>query len=171
MNIALVGYGDVGSKVYNKLAKDSKINIKYVVVKNNKDNLNIPFTTDLSLIFNDDSIELIIECIDDSLVAKKIINDSILLGINVITCNKPVMWNFGRSLSRLATKNKTTIYLNSIIASDKNEQFEENIFLTNLNFHNYSDDELYDFRKAGPEKTSDAIIKDLYYHINKYGQK
>jgi predicted dinucleotide-utilizing enzyme len=171
MNIALIGYGDIGSKVYNNIIKNPNINIKYVGVKNNKNNLIIPFTTDIFSIINDDSIQLIIECINDNLVAKKIINDSIMRGIHVITCNKPAMWNFGRELSRLATKNNVTIYLNSIIASDKNNYIEEDVFLTNRNFHNYSDDELYAFSNLGVEETSNAIIKDLYYHINKYGQK
>lgn len=168
MDIALVGFGSVGSLVYQNLIKIKDVNVKYVGVKNKKNIDGIPFTTNLKNITEDTSIKLIIECIDDNIVAKDLISDAIVSKINVITCNKPLMYNFGRSLARLATKNNVNMYLNSIIAS--NNEVEEDIFLTNLNFHNYSDDELYDFRSANIEKVVECIIKDLYFYIDCYRQ-
>lgn len=120
MNIGLLGFGTVGTGVYeiiNKrkdffrslIGKDLNIN-KILVKDTTKDrNINISkdkLTDDPYFILNDPNIDIVIETIGGTAEAYEYIKHALTTGKHVITANKAVVAKHMKELIDLANKNK-----------------------------------------------------------------
>ncbi len=96
INIGLFGYGIVGQGVYSLFAntKSIDLNIVKICAKHPKKRRNIDsnnFTFDKKDILFDQSIDLIIEAIDDADVALEILRTALANGKDVVTANKKML--------------------------------------------------------------------------------
>lgn len=93
--IGLFGFGTVGQGFYEVLQKARlPVELSKVCVKRlDLERINHPvyFTTDASELLDDPAIDIIIELIDDSVAAKKIVESALLSGKHVISANKKMI--------------------------------------------------------------------------------
>lgn len=129
-NIAVFGYGTVGSSIVKIIEKnkkqlefqsEKKITVKYIAVRNKK-NLDLNglsssvFTENHNDIWNDESIDCIIELIGGTGIAKDIIVRALENKKNVVTANKAVIAEFGNELFALASKNNVQLLFEASVA-------------------------------------------------------
>ncbi len=131
INIALVGFGNIGSNFYRILESNKKhiFNktgkqpfIKYISVKNinKKRKIKIPkkkwVKDPLKLVFKDD-VDIIIELIGGSEgMAKKIVFSALKNGKHVITANKSLISKYGNQLAFLAESNGVNLEYEASVA-------------------------------------------------------
>ena len=113
VKIAIVGVGTVGCSVVNILKKHRKLidaragkELKVVkgVVKNinKKRNIDIPLTTDVDEVLNDDSIDIIVETMGGINEAYKIVKKALQNGKAVVTANKALLAYHRYELQKIA---------------------------------------------------------------------
>src|SRR5579872_3457902 len=93
LNIGLFGFGVVGESLYKVLQSNTSLNaqIKKVCIKHPEKKRNAPaelFTTNAEEILKDDSINVVVELIDDADAAFKIISTSLQNKKAVVSANK-----------------------------------------------------------------------------------
>ena len=131
INIALVGFGNIGSYFYKTLiikqksifAKTGKIPvIKYISARNlnKKRKIKIPKSkwvkNSLSLIKKKD-VDVIVELIGGSEgMAKKLVFSALRNKIHVITANKSLIAKYGDQLANIAEKNKVNLEYEASVA-------------------------------------------------------
>jgi len=131
INIALAGFGNIGSNFYQILEKNKKnISIKtgkipfikYISAKsiNKKRNIKIPKTkwvkNSLNLIFKDD-VNIIVELIGGSEgAAKELVFSALRNKKHVITANKSLISKYGDELAYLAEKNNVNLEYEASVA-------------------------------------------------------
>ena len=116
INIAILGFGTVGSGVYEVLKKDGKviadrvgdeIAIKYIVEI--RDFSGHPdahlFTKDYSAVLEDKSVSVVVEMMGGVEPAYTFTRDAILSGKSVVTSNKALVAAKGSELFKLAREN------------------------------------------------------------------
>ncbi len=116
INIAVMGYGVVGSGVVEVLTKHSEsinkrakeeINIKYIL--DIKDFSNSPFANkfikDFDIILNDPEIKIVVEVIGGLKPAFEFVKKSLLAGKSVVTSNKELVAEKGYELLKIAQQN------------------------------------------------------------------
>lgn len=98
INIGLVGFGTVGQALYNVVAKASNTHAsitKICVRSLSKPRMvSVPkemLTTSVDDILNDDTINLVVEVIDDANAAYRIVSDALKKGKNVVSGNKAML--------------------------------------------------------------------------------
>ena len=131
LNIAIVGFGNIGSYFYRHLVMNmnsiqkktnSKFTIKYISAKNKqkKRKIKIPknkWFSDISKIPKLKDVHIVIELIGGSDgVAKKLVFDSIKNKKHVLTANKSLISKYGDELSKLAEKNKVNLEYEAAVA-------------------------------------------------------
>jgi homoserine dehydrogenase len=115
MNVALLGFGVVGSGVaellnQNKISIEKKANenIDLIKILEIRDMRGSPFfdraTKDPDSIFNDDSIEIVVETIGGVNIAYKFTMEAFARGKHVVTSNKELVAKKGPELLKMATK-------------------------------------------------------------------
>jgi homoserine dehydrogenase len=115
LKIGLAGLGTVGQGVYEILKKDAKIlelksqttfEIVAVSARNNKDFVDskIKFYSNAIDLANDSEIDVIIEVIGGTTLAKELVETAIKNGKKVITANKALIAEFGSEISALVEK-------------------------------------------------------------------
>jgi len=127
IQIGLLGLGTIGSGVY-RLIEDhreelefqlgSKITVKKILVSrmdkeryiNGKHISKTLLTDDSGDIFNDPSIQIVIEVIGGLENAKKLIEKALIKGKSVVTANKDVVAQYGVYLGQLAQENQCDIF-------------------------------------------------------------
>ena len=131
INIALAGFGNIGSNFYQILEKNKKTIsiktgkipfIKYISAKsiNKKRNIKIPKTkwvkNSLNLVFKDD-VDIIVELIGGSEgVAKELVFSALRNKKHVITANKSLISKYGDELAYLAEKNNVNLEYEASVA-------------------------------------------------------
>ncbi|MBM6753186.1 homoserine dehydrogenase [Lactobacillus alvi] len=123
-HLALLGLGTIGQAVFNELlatiAPDWQLD--WVVVKHLKRHLGLPLptttrlTTDWHRAVNDPQVDVVIELIGGTTVAKKIVTTALQLGKQVITANKDLIATSGNELSRLAHDNGGALAYEAAVA-------------------------------------------------------
>jgi len=93
LNIGLFGFGVVGEGLYKVLQQTPTLNatIKKVVIKHPEKKRSAPaelFTTDADAILKDESINVVVELIDDADAAYHIITTALSSGKSVVSANK-----------------------------------------------------------------------------------
>lgn len=113
INIAILGFGTVGSGVYEVLKKDGgiiadrvgeEINIKYIVeIRDFSDHEAAHlFTKEYSDVLSDDSVSIVVEMMGGVEPAYTFTKDAILSGKSVVTSNKALVAAKGAELFSLA---------------------------------------------------------------------
>ena len=131
INIAIVGFGNIGSYFYRILEKNKKAItlktgklpfVKYISAKsiNKKRNIKIPkskwFKNAIHITSKKD-IDVIVELIGGSDgIAKKIVFSALKNKKHVITANKALMAKYGDELARIAEKNKVNLEYEASVA-------------------------------------------------------
>jgi len=114
LRIGLFGYGCVGQGLHDVLnsSKGFKADIVRICVKDRTKKRRIPmsnFTFDKNDILNDDSINLIVELIDDADEAFRIVTTAMQKGKNVVTANKMMVAKHFRELVEMQEKYKVSL--------------------------------------------------------------
>jgi homoserine dehydrogenase len=114
LRIGLFGYGCVGQGLHDVLnsSRGFKADIIRICVKDRTKKRRIPmsnFTFDKNDILNDESINLVVELIDDAEEAFNIVSTAMLKGKNVVTANKNMLANHFRELVDLQQQCKVSL--------------------------------------------------------------
>jgi homoserine dehydrogenase len=114
LRIGLFGYGCVGQGLHDVLNSSSgfKADIVRICVKNRDKKRRIPmsnFTFEKDDILNDESINLVVELIDDHEEAFSIVKTAMSKGKNVVTANKRMIANHFRELVDLQAQYKVSL--------------------------------------------------------------
>lgn len=113
MNIAVLGYGTVGSGVVEVLKTNSaliaahageEINVKYVLDLRDfpGDPIQEKIVHDFQVILDDDSIEIVVEVMGGTNAAYSFVKQSLLAGKSVATSNKELVAKYGAELIAVA---------------------------------------------------------------------
>ena len=112
LTIGLFGFGVVGEGIYNVLSdKSLNVEIKKIVIKDPSKKRNAPkelFSIDENDIINDNSIDLIVELIDDAEAALEIVTRSFEKGKSVISANKKMIAENHEFLIRKSKENNVS---------------------------------------------------------------
>ncbi len=116
INIAILGFGTVGSGVYEVLKKDGgviadrvgeEVRIKYIVeIRDFSDHEDAQlFTKDYNAVLSDNSVSVVVEMMGGIEPAYSFTKDAILHGKSVVTSNKALVAEKGAELFALAREN------------------------------------------------------------------
>lgn len=123
LTIGLVGFGCVGTGLYEVLNQSSLLNaeIKKIVVKTKGKKRILPedvFSFDINEILNDPSINTVVELIDDAAAAYSIVTAAFKNGKNVISANKKLIAEHLDELIELSSvSNVSFLYEASVCGS------------------------------------------------------
>lgn len=114
LNIGLFGFGVVGKGLYDVLHTTPTLqaSIKKIVIKNADKKRSIAaenFTTDAAIILNDESINVVVELIDDADAAFEIVKTALQKGKSVVSANKKMIAEHFEELLQLQQENKTAL--------------------------------------------------------------
>jgi homoserine dehydrogenase len=121
--IGLVGYGTIGQGVAAVLAMNgeqisrklnAKVYLKHVVEKDINRPFDVPLpqgvlSNDLDRLLNDPSVEIGIELIGGTTIAKQIVEKMLRAGKHVVTANKALLAHHGKELFQLARQQNRCI--------------------------------------------------------------
>lgn len=121
LNIGLIGFGCVGSGLYNVLNKSKLIDarIKRIVVKNPEKKRSVDqsnFSFDVNDILLDDDINVVVELINDSDEAYHIVKSALLGGKNVVSANKKLIAEHLDELIALAQEKSVSFLYEGAVA-------------------------------------------------------
>ena len=111
LNIGLFGFGVVGKGLYDVLHTTPTLqaSIKKIVIKNADKKRSIAaeiFSTDAAVILNDESINVVVELIDDADAAFEIVKTALQKGKSVVSANKKMIAELERA-AELEPNNET----------------------------------------------------------------
>lgn len=114
LNIGLFGFGCVGNGLYDVLNKSNLLDasIAKIVVKSVGKKRSISeehFSYDKNDILKDDTINVVVELIDDSKAAFEIVSEALLRKKHVVTANKKMLAENLDTLLALAKENKVSL--------------------------------------------------------------
>lgn len=121
LNIGLIGFGCVGSGLYEVLNRSKLIDarISKIVVKDPTKKRSIPqkhFLYDVNEVLRDESINVVVELINDSEAAYEIVVNAIKAGKNVVTANKKLLAEHLNELIELAKDNNVSLLYEGAVA-------------------------------------------------------
>ncbi len=122
LKVGIIGFGTVGTGVYNVLQSFPDIEIKKIAVKNinkkrNVDNLNVDLLTDNPYeIVNNPEIDVVIEVAGGVNPAFDILKKAILNKKHIVTANKELLAKKGSELFKLAKENNVIILYEAAVA-------------------------------------------------------
>lgn len=114
LNIGLFGFGVVGKGLYDVLHTTPTLqaSIKKIVIKNPEKERSIAaenFSIDANAILNDESINVVVELIDDADAAFEIVKTALQKGKSVVSANKKMIAEHFEELLQLQQENKTAL--------------------------------------------------------------
>lgn len=130
VNIAIVGLGTVGLGVYKVLVEKKilfkrklnlNLNVSYVCDINTKlkkeiDLKTTKFVKDYKVILNDKDVDIVVELIGGTTIAKKIIIDSLMNKKNVVTANKALLSEYWQEIYEVSKKNNAGVLFEASVA-------------------------------------------------------
>ncbi|GAY72504.1 homoserine dehydrogenase [Lentilactobacillus kosonis] len=119
MNIAILGFGTVGTGVYkiinNTDRQATNLNVKKILIRENH-KINLPeMTNDIDEILDDIEIDVVVEVIGGIEPAHRYILAALRHKKHVITANKAVIARYMDEFSRVATENNVKFYFESSV--------------------------------------------------------
>jgi len=131
VNIAFLGFGNIGTGVYKIINKNSelinkregiKINIKRILVRdiNKKRPIDLPkdlYTTEINDIVEDPDISLVVEVMGGEEPARQYLLSVMKSGKDVVTANKEVIARHLPELEKTARENGVGLYYEASVAA------------------------------------------------------
>ena len=127
LRIGIIGFGTVGKGVYQILKgeKDTHPILKHIEIVNivvkdisKKRKINLEknlLINDPNKLIDDPSIDVIVEVMGGTDIAKKIILKSLRNGKSVVTANKAVMARYGEEIYKVALENSVYILFEAAV--------------------------------------------------------
>lgn len=129
INIGLLGLGTVGRGVYQLLSRENPeirerlgqgLKIKRVLVQDTarERGVAVPsglLTTDYRDILDDDDIDIVVEVLGGTIVARQLVMESIARGKSVVTANKELMANYGREVLEAAREKGVDVFFEAAV--------------------------------------------------------
>lgn len=141
--IGLFGFGVVGEGIYQVLSQKPSLNIeiKKIAIKDSTKQRNAPanlFTTHAEDILNDKSIDLVVELINDSEAALKIVRKALKNGKSVVSANKKMIAENHLELIELSKKQHVSLLYEAAVCGSipiiRNlEEYFDNDLLRSIN--------------------------------------
>lgn len=164
INIGLFGYGVVGQGVYNLFTNTKSIDLDIVKIcckhEEKKRNISMDhFTFNKSEILNNNSIDLIVEAIDDAEAAFEILKQALSSGKDVVTANKKMLAENLEEIINLQEKyGKSVLYEGSSCGSIP--------IIRNL--EEYYDNEMLNNVRGIFNSSSNYILTQIFDHNKDY---
>lgn len=128
VNVGICGLGTVGSGTFNVLTRNNKvinakagreIRITHVgarQVSDNCDTSKVTMSEDIFKVADDPSVDILVELIGGTTVARDLVLAAVRNGKHVVTANKALIAEFGNELFAEAVKNNVTISYEAAVA-------------------------------------------------------
>ncbi|MEI6562746.1 MAG: homoserine dehydrogenase [bacterium] len=130
IGVGLLGFGTVGAGVVEALQRNgdllsSRIGVKLVLRRIADVDLDRDrgvkverslMTRDASMVIDDPSVDIVVELVGGTTIAKDFMMRSLRLGKPVVTANKALLAEFGREIFSLASENKTSVWFEASVA-------------------------------------------------------
>lgn len=117
MKIALMGFGNIGSGVYDVLSSRGDFEIKKILVKNLKNRDTKIFTDDINQIVNDKDIDTVVDAIGDKDASYEYSVLAIKSGKNLVTGNRELVSNHLKELMELSQEYDVKFYFESTVGA------------------------------------------------------
>ena len=193
ISIALLGFGEVGKRVYEKLKRDDGFGIDFRVHvvqvrdvakhkpaiinsngwmviddENSKDPIRrVTIGDDLEWLLQSEGHDTVIDCTSYSEESKDLVVALLRRGYWLHTCSKELVSKHWEELLDVCSETpKARIIFNSIPASKTMKKFDD-VDLTDYNFELYKDQDLYSYRKADADITAEYIVRDVFEQLRK----
>ncbi len=131
VNIGLVGLGTVGQGVYQLLSRDNEeigerlgadIRIKRVLVRDPEKERGVVvpsgvLTSDQRILLDDDEIEVIVEVMGGTGIARELVMAAIARGKSVVTANKELIADYGREILTAAEEQGVDVFFEASVGA------------------------------------------------------
>ncbi len=119
MNIAILGFGTVGTGVYKIIKKANRqtkdLHVKYILIRKNKPETMPEMTDNIDQIVKDDSVDVVVEVIGGIEPAHQYILSALRHKKSVITANKAVIAKYMDEFTNVARENNAKFYFESSV--------------------------------------------------------
>ena len=119
MNIAILGFGTVGTGVFNMINQvhrlTENLHVKYVFVRENKKDQLAESTASFDEIINDPEVEVVVEVLGGLEPAHQYILAALRNHKHVMTANKAVIACYLEEFTQVATENQVHFYFESSV--------------------------------------------------------
>ncbi|MGL6021612.1 MAG: homoserine dehydrogenase [Chitinophagaceae bacterium] len=164
IKVGLFGFGVVGEGIYQVLASKPNIGIEInkIVIKHPDKKRNAPssfFTTNRDHILQDNSIDLVVELIDDADAALDIVSMAMRNGKSVISANKKMIANHHELLIALARKNHVSFLYEAAVCGS---------IPIVRNLEEYFDNDFIHYIKAIVNGSTNYILTQMYQYGMEY---
>lgn len=174
VNIALLGFGQVGQQVYTKLTQHPNYGTKFTISRIQTASLKDrgvysdgpTFSNNSELFHRDSRYDTIIDCTEYNRDSRLMILEALTNGITLHTCSKELVWNDYALMIKLAKAYNSKIVFNSIPASPTPTEYSD-INLTEENYEEHECEAMYDFRGADAATTANQIVADIIKQANR----
>jgi hypothetical protein len=193
ISIALLGFGEVGKRVYEKLKRDDGFGIDFRVhvvqvtdvTKHNPATINsngwmvvndensedqikrVTIGDDLEWLLQSEGHDTVIDCTSYSEESKDLVMALLRRGYLLHTCSKELVSKHWEELLDICNETpRARIIFNSIPASKTMKKFDD-VDLTNYNFQLYKDKDLYSYREADADITAEYIVRDIFDQLKR----
>lgn len=130
IRVGLLGFGVVGSGTWNVLRRNSneiarragrRIEIVRIATRTTSKATNVvgdsvPVTSDLMEVVRDPSIDIVVELIGGTNLAKDIVIEALKNGKHVVTANKALLAHHGNEIFKIASENKVMVAFEAAVA-------------------------------------------------------
>ena len=193
ISIALLGFGEVGKKVYEKLKRDDGFGVDFRVHvvqvrdlakykpaiinsngwmviddENAKDPIKrVTIGDDLEWLLQSEGHDTVIDCTSYSEESKDLVMALLRRGYWLHTCSKELVSKHWEELLNICSETPgAKAIFNSIPASKTMKKFND-VDITNFNFELYKDQDLYSYREADADTTAEYIVRDVFEQLRK----
>jgi homoserine dehydrogenase len=169
INIALLGFGQVGQQVYAKLTNHplykTSFTITWIQTQSSDKGRGVYqneliFNTSPEGMLQSDQYDTVIDCTEYNEQSKQLIFKLLKKGVTLHTCSKELVWHHFKEMLAIAAIYRSRINFNSIPASPLETEYST-IELTDLNFAEHENESLYVFRGADASVTANQIVIDI----------
>lgn len=171
LTVGMLGFGQVGRQVSNIIKKNQQsqnISLALIGVRDiykntdgtDREHPGAVFLSNLDFVIKNESVNVIVEALNDTKLAKEYIIKAIFMGKPVISCSKDVWVKHRDELAELAKDKGVPLYLNSLVATSESNS----VFDYLLNQDTIQKTDMYKatrFYGADGYITAQFIIKDL----------
>jgi hypothetical protein len=177
-SLGIIGYGAVGKELYELVktidgftGDDPSIRVHCFLVKDRLNKPDLPgehFVTEHDFFVTSNGHDVVVDVATYCDEVKDTIIASLANKITLITASKELVSKHWQELVDAAKAGQSRIIFNAIPASAEPCEFDD-VELTESNFHEYADKDLYSYRGAGPEITAKYLYKIIlnYYEKNR----